>query len=178
MINPFSPILFCSLSSTGSVKRYFVIMAHGIFCFCCFFIVTGWSYLEKNARSCYLNSSQALCNLTWGGFCFTVLASKLTVSGLFIIQARADARNVSFIISSRWKFEPHQLFWYKILLFHFPSDAATQFLEKLTFHSNYPSVLADLAFRWKRGWSGLKQGFRYRCCRYSYITHYMFPYCL
>ena len=53
MINPFSPILFCSLSSTGSVKRYFVIMAHGIFCFCCcccFFCYRMELFGEKRAK--------------------------------------------------------------------------------------------------------------------------------
>ena len=47
---------------------------------------------------------------------------------------RANPRNVNFAISSRWKFDPWQLVWYQILVFQFPTDAASQFLSKLSFH--------------------------------------------
>ena len=46
---------------------------------------------------------------------------------------RASARNVSFVISSRRKIDSYRLVLYQMLVFHFPEDAAPQFLYKLTF---------------------------------------------
>ena len=50
-------------------------------------------------------------------------------------ERRANARNVTFVISSRWKFDLCQLVSYQILVFHLSTDAAPPSLTKLTFQS-------------------------------------------
>ena len=45
----------------------------------------------------------------------------------YAICRRVYARNVMFVISSQWKFDPYQLVWYQILVFHFPFEATKQF---------------------------------------------------
>ena len=57
--------------------------------------------------------------------------TKLTFRALSLCQRewrRANAPNVSFVISSRCKFDLYQLVWYQSFVFHFTNDTASKFV--------------------------------------------------
>ena len=54
----------------------------------------------------------------------------------------------------QWNFDPYQLVGYQILVLHFPTKMATQFIKKLTFHSTHSIALTHHKYLW---WPKIEQ---------------------
>ena len=66
---------------------------------------------------------------------------------LYLLWQRAKVHNVSYGVSSQWKFNPCQLPWDQSLVFHFLTDVEPQVCDKLTFHSlTHLHKLTDVTF--------------------------------
>ena len=121
--------------------------------YCCFLVFCNWAiarvfFLNGNwgkrkviSQLRYLVMKTIILSVKSETFscqfnCREISWSSLSLYNIYIEYRSPFLFHSNFVISPWWKFEPYQLVWYQILVFHFPTNAAPQFLWKLAIHSN------------------------------------------
>ena len=73
-------------------------------------------------------------------------------------RGRANARNISFVIASRWKFHPYQFHWFQILVYHqlealWFTYLVWQLVFNISFNSSQHEGFQDHMKSWQLIWN-------------------------